>query len=64
MRPTGLEPTPDELMLLLDDEERGLFENPDVSDRDKAEILAKLQTRRDVVVEQAVEDEPLSETQS
>jgi hypothetical protein len=64
MRPTGLEPTPDELMLLLDDEERGLFENPDVSDRDKAEILAKLQTRRDVVVEQAVEDEPLPETQS
>jgi hypothetical protein len=59
-----LEPTPDELMLLLDDEERGLFENPDVSDRDKAEILAKLQTRRDVVVEQAVEDEPLPETQS
>jgi hypothetical protein len=62
MRPTDLEPTSEELMLLLDDQERSSLANPDLPDDEKAEIFAKLRAWRASVVEETVEDEPLPKT--
>lgn len=61
MRPTDLEPTTDELAAFLDDEERARLARPDLSDREKADILALLQARRETAMEEAAEDEPLPE---
>lgn len=61
MRPTDLEPTPDELAAFLDEEERTRLARPDLSERDKADILSVLRARRDAALEEAAEDEPFSE---
>ncbi len=61
MRPGDIEPTSEELMTLLDDEERARLANPLVPDDEKAEILAKLQSWRETVEEEEVADEPLPE---
>jgi hypothetical protein len=59
MRPSDIEPTTEELMLLLDDEERARLSSPGIPDDEKAEILAKLQSWRETVAEEEVADEPL-----
>jgi len=58
MRATDGEPTPQELELLLDDEERARIADPLVPDDEKSEIEARLEARREIEVESAVPDEP------
>ncbi|HVA26557.1 MAG TPA: hypothetical protein VNF68_00120 [Candidatus Baltobacteraceae bacterium] len=55
MRPTDMEPKQEELEEFLDDEERGLLNDPDVPDDVKAEIRERLERFReeDLEVEQA-----------
>ena len=58
MRPPHDEPDSEELESLLDDEDRGLLDNPSVPDDVKAEVTERLDRWRDEEIEEESEEGP------
>lgn len=52
MPPTGDQPAPKDLESLLDDEERRILDDPDVSAEEKAELIGRIERFRDTHEEQ------------
>jgi hypothetical protein len=61
IRPTDLEPTPDELDALLESEDRHVAEKLDVPDDVKEELLENIRRRHESDEETARADEPLTD---
>ena len=56
IRPTGLEPTVEELEVLLEDEELRVVEDPEAPDDVKDDILQAVERRRETEIEKEQAD--------
>jgi hypothetical protein len=58
MRPPDNEPDSEEIETLLDDEDRGVLERPDVPDDVKSEISERLERFHEEDLDEEIEDGP------